>query len=199
MAEHSLNEHSLIAAYRADLQARLPADLADEVLDGLAEAHDKYLRLGLPPDQAARAAVTELGDPRTITDAFRRADPARQLARTLILSGPAVGGCWAAALTTARAWNWPLPAAIPLLMGLTLAASAALLAAAATTQRYRAGRRAGTAGSLGIALLDTAAITTAILAAPASPWLFTAAACASLARLTHIARTLRRCPISYMW
>ena len=187
-------EHRLIAAYRTDLEARLPPDLADEILDGLTEARDKYLRLGLAPGQAARAAITDLGDPRTITEAFRRADPARQLARVLIITGPAVGGCWAAALTTARAWNWPLPAAVPLLLGLTLAASVALLTTAAITQRYRAARRAGTAGSLGIALLDATLITAAILAASASPWLFTGAACASLARLTHITRTLRPHP-----
>jgi hypothetical protein len=185
-------EHSLIAAYRADLEDRLPPDLADEILDGLAEAHEVYLSLGMAPDQAACAAITDLGDPRTIADAFRRADPARQLARILMVTGPAVGGCWAAMLTTGRAWNWPLPAAIPLLLGLTLAASISLLAISAITQRYDAARRAGTAGSVGVALLDASVIlTTAIFAASASPWLFAAATGASLTRLSLIVRTLR--------
>lgn len=180
-------EHSLIAAYGSDLRRRLPAALADEVLDGLAEAHEKFLRLGLTPDEAARAAITEFGDPRTVTDAFCLACPARRLARTLMVTGPAVGACWAAVLITGRVWNWRVPTAVPLLLAATLALSVALLVIAASSRRYLAIQYAGTAGCLGVALLDASAITTAILTAPTSRWLIATAACASLARLTLIA------------
>jgi hypothetical protein len=186
-------EHSLIAAYGRDLGRRLPAALADEVLDGLAEAHEKYLRSGLGPDEAARAAIAEFGDPATVADAFCRDCPARRLARTVIVTGPAVGTCWAAVLITGRAWDWPIPAAIPLLLGVTLTASVALLVIGASSRRYRAVRRAGTAGCLGVALLDASAITTALLTAPTSRWLIATAVCASLARLILIAA--RRIPV----
>jgi hypothetical protein len=36
-------EHRLIAAYRDDLLSQLPAHLADEVSDGLADAEEKYI------------------------------------------------------------------------------------------------------------------------------------------------------------
>lgn len=182
-------EHSLIVCYGRDLRARLPAALADEVLDGLAETHDKYLRQGLVPEQAARAAIAEFGDPAAVIDAFRRACPAWRLARALLVSAPAVGGLWAAALITARAWNWPIPAAVPLLLGGALAASVALLLTAASSRQYRTVRCAGTAGCLGIALLDASAATTALVAAPTSRWLLATAACASIARLILITRT----------
>lgn len=186
-----MTEQSLIVAYDRDLRARLPAALADEVSDGLAETREKYLRLGLAPDQAARAAIDEFGDPSIVADAFCRVCPAKQLARRLIITSPAVGACWAAALITERAWDWPIPPAVLLLLGATFAASVALLVIAASSRRYRAVRRAGTAGCLGIALLDASAITMAMLSAPASRWLLATAACASAARLVMVARTMR--------
>jgi hypothetical protein len=184
-------EHSLISAYGKDLRAQLPAALAEEVLDGLAETHDKYLRRGLAPEDAARAAIAEFGSFRTVTDAFRRACPAWRLARTLIATGPAVGTCWATALITARAWDWPIPTAVPVLLGLTLAAAVALLLTAALSRRYRTVRRAGAVGCLAIALLDASAIITAMLSAPTTRWLIALAACASASRLTLVGRSLR--------
>lgn len=182
-------EHSLIVSYGKDLGARLPAAAAEEVLDGLTEAHDKYLRLGLTPDKAARAAIAEFGDPHAVADAFRRACPARRTARTLLVTSPAVGGCWALVLIAGRAWDWPVPAAVPVLLGLTLAASAALLATAVVTTRYRVVRRAASGGRLGIVVLDASAIVTAVAAAPTARWLLALAACASAARLTIVARS----------
>jgi hypothetical protein len=186
-----MTEHSLIAAYTKDLRARLPAALAEEVLDGLIEAHDKYLRLGMTPEHAARAAIAEFGDPRIVADAFRRACPARRNACTLLVTGPVVGGCWASALIAGRAWDWPIPSAVPVLLGLTLAASVALLAMAVVAPRYHVVQRTGTAGCLGIVVLDVSAILTAVVSAPTTRWLLAIAACASAARLTIVARTMR--------
>ena len=47
--------------------------------------------------------------------AFTRLSPARHAARRLLAAGPVVGGCWAAALITGRAWTWPVPATVRLL------------------------------------------------------------------------------------
>ncbi len=105
-------EHRLTAAYRDDLLIRLPAHLADEVSDGLADAQEKYLAQGLTPGESARAAIAEFGSPGVVADAFRRASPAWSAARGLILTGPVVGGLWAAALITGHAWLWPVPPAI---------------------------------------------------------------------------------------
>ena len=132
-------EHRLTAAYRDDLRSRLPAHLADEVSDGLADAQEKYLAQGLTPGESARAAIAEFGSPGVVADAFRRASPAWSAARGLILTGPLVGGLWAAALITGHAWLWPVPPAIRLAAGIVLAASVLMLATALRTRRYQAG------------------------------------------------------------
>jgi hypothetical protein len=56
-------------------------------------------------------------------------NPARRAARRLLVAGPAVGGCWAAALITARAWDWLLPLPARILPGLALITVISLLAA----------------------------------------------------------------------
>jgi hypothetical protein len=180
-----MNEHRLIAAYRDDLLARLPAQLAEEVSGGLADAQEKYLAQGLTPDQAARAAIAEFGSAGLVADAFRRACPAWSGARVLMLTGPVVGGLWAASLITGHAWQWPIPAAIRPAAGILLAASVLTLSLATRTRRYKTACRAYLAGSLGLASLDAAVTITALLAAPAIPWLLCTAVCASAARLTY--------------
>jgi hypothetical protein len=178
-------EHRLIAAYRDDLLTRLPSQLAGEVSDGLADAQEKYLAQGLTPDQAARAAIAEFGSPGIVADAFRRASPAWSAARALILTGPVIGGLWAATLITGHAWQWPIPAAGRLAAALTLGASVVMLATATRTRRYQAARHACLAGSLGLVSLDASVTVTALLVAPGIPWLLWAAACASAVRLTY--------------
>ena len=185
-------DHSLIAAYRHDLLARLPAELAEEVSDGLTDTHEQYLRRGLSPDQAALAAIAEFGRAGTVVDAFRRACPVWRLARVLIVTGPIVGGWWAAALIVARAWDWPIPVAAPLLVGLVLAASVVMLATASLTRRYQSLLRAGITGCLGIAVLDVTVLTTAITLAPGARWLLVIAMSVSVIRLTFVAGMLRR-------
>jgi hypothetical protein len=185
-------EHRLIAAYRDDLHGRLPHQLTQEVSDGLADAHEKYIRQGLNPDQAASAAIAEFGNARVVADAFRQASPVWRAARGLIVTGPVVGGCWAAALIAGQAWEWPIPLAVRLLVGMVLACSVVLLAVSALARRYQAVRRAGITGCLGLAALDISVITTALLLAPGLRWLLIVAASASAARLTFVAGTMRR-------
>lgn len=185
-------EHRLIAAYRDDLLIRLPAPLAEEVTGGLAEAQEKYLAQGLTPDQAARAAIAEFGSPGIVADAFRRASPAWSATRALILTGPVIGGLWAAALITGHAWQWPIPAAGRVAAAFILGASVFMLATAMRTRRYQAARRACLAGGLGLVFLDAAVTVTALLVAPGIPWLLCAAACASAVRLTYAVGTMRQ-------
>jgi hypothetical protein len=184
-------EHRLIRDYRAALLARLPAAIAEEVADGLTETRDHYLSQGLSPDDAARAALAEFGDAGLVTELFTRACPLRRAARVLLVAGPAVGACWGAVLVAGHAWTWPLPAPAFALLGLTLTGVIALLATAAFARVYRSVRRAGTAACAGLGALDAAAISTVMVAVPGFRWLATLAACASAARLTYVARTIR--------
>jgi len=184
--------HGSMEAYRRDLFARLPADLAEEVADGLADACEHYKRGGLSPDQAAAAAISEFGDTSLVVDAFRRASPVRRVARILIMTGPAVGGWWAAALIGTRAWDWPIAANARLAVGPLVAACVALLAIAVLTRRYQVLRRAGVAGCLGVALLDASVVTTVLVLGPIGRWLLIVAACVSAARLAFIAGAMRR-------
>ncbi len=116
-------DHRLIAAYRHDLLTRLPAELAEEVSDGLTDAQEEYVRRGLSPDQAAAAAVAEFGHPGTVADAFRSASPVLRLARILIATGPVVGACWAATLITARDKPQRSPPDAPLSEGSAVASA----------------------------------------------------------------------------
>jgi hypothetical protein len=184
--------HSLIGAYRQELLARLPADAAEEVAGGLEDAYQQYLRTGLSQEQAATAALAEFGDVGLVLDAFRRANPVWRLARALIVTGPVVGGFWAVALIASRAWDWSIPVSARLAVGPLVAVSVVLLMTALLTRHYHALRRAGIAGCLGVATLDAAVITTAMVLVPAGRWLFGVAACLSAARLTYVARAMPR-------
>ena len=182
----------VIREYRAALLAELPAAMAWEVSDGLAEACEKYRREGLTPAQAAESAVAEFGDPALVIEAFSRTSSARRAARTLVATGPAVALCWAAALVTARAWQWHLPGAIPLVFGAVLACSILALLTGARSRRYRPARRCGRAGCIGLAALDGSSIAVVLAAAPELRWLTVLAICASAARITSVARTMLR-------
>jgi len=182
---------SLITDYLSVLSAQLPAPLVEELADGLDETHQHYLTQGLTPDAAAGAAVAEFGEPRVIVAAFTRLSPARHAARRLLATGPVVGGCWAAALITGRAWTWPVPATVLLLIGVALITVIGLLAAAAFGRRYLSARRAGAVACVGITVLDAVMLITAVLAIPVLVWPVILAAAASIARLTFTARALR--------
>ena len=182
---------SLITDYLSVLSAQLPAPLVEELADGLDETHQHYLTQGLTPDAAASAAVTEFGEPQVIVAAFTRLSPARHTARRLLATGPVVGGCWAAALITGRAWTWSVPATVLLLIGVALITVIGLLAAAAFGRRYLSARRAGAVACVGITVLDGVMLITAVLAIPVLVWPVILAAAASIARLAFTARALR--------
>jgi hypothetical protein len=186
-----MSQASLITDYLSVLSAQLPAPLVEELADGLDETHQHYLTQGLTPDAAAGAAVAEFGEPQIIVAAFSRLSPARHAARRLLAAGPVVGGCWAAALITGRAWTWPVPAAGRFLFGVVLITVIGLLAVAAFGQRYLSARRAGAVACMGITVLDGVMLITVMLAIPVLIWPVILAAAASAARLIFSARALR--------
>ena len=182
----------LISDYLAALSADLPAQIVEELADGLDETYHGYLGQGLAPDAAARAAVEEFGEPRVIVDAFTDASHSRKTARRLLAAGPGVGMCWAVVLITARAWQWPVPVAARVLFGVSLITVIGLLAAAAFGRRYRLVRRAATAACVGTAVLDAMMIGTALAAAPVLVWPVTAAVALSAGRSAFALRNLAR-------
>jgi hypothetical protein len=182
---------SLITDYLTVLSAQLPAPVVEELADGLDQAQQHYLKQGLNPDAAAGAALAEFGEPKVVVAAFTRLSPARHAARRLLAAGPVIGGCWAAALITSRAWTWPVPAAGRLLFGVALITVIGLLAAAAFGRRYISARRAGAAACIGITTLDGVMLITVMLAIPVLIWPVILAVAASAARLTFTARALR--------
>jgi hypothetical protein len=184
-------EPRLIGSYLAVLSAQLPAPVVEELADGLAETLRSYVRQGLDPDRAAECAVAEFGDPREIVATFAHVNPARRAARRLLGTGPAVGGCWAAALITSRAWLWPVPFPARLLFGVALAGVIGLLAVAALGLRYRLAARAGSAGCIGLTALDAAMITAAMLLTSSVTWVTIAAVAASAARIAFSTWNLR--------
>lgn len=193
--------HPLIDAYLRDLADRLPADVADELTDGLLETYDHQRSRGLSPDQAARAALTDFGTTEQIVQAFTRLTPGRRTARTLLATGPLIGICWAVALVTGHAWRWPIPTAARLAFGALLVTAVGTLAFAARGSYPRPRRTAALTGTCGLLLLDGTAITTALTAAiaaamtaappPAPAWPLLLAIFASLTRVGLTVPALR--------
>jgi len=181
----------LIEDYRAAVAAQLPAAVADELADGLAETYDSYLRKGLGPVAAGRAAVAEFGEPAVVVAAFTRASPARRAARRLLMTGPVVGACWGAVLIAGRAWTWPVPIAARALLGMTLAGAVVLLATAALLPRYRPARYAATAACAGLAAVDVAAVAAVAVLARHVPWPVLFAVPASASRVAFTTRAMR--------
>lgn len=184
-------EHRLIQDYTGVLFAELPDRLAGEVADGLADAYAQYVSHGLSPDAAEQAAVAEFGDARDVVNAFTVSSPARRVARRLVVTGPAVGCCWAVALIAGHAWAWHVPMLARVLVGATLIASVIVLVTAALGRGYRAVHRASAAGCIGLATLDSTVIGLVLISAPKFGWLLAMAAMASATRLTCVVRVLR--------
>lgn len=173
----------LTRAYLADLRRRLPADIADEIADGLSTGCEHHLALGLGDDDAARAAIAEFGDPSRLAAEFTRAAPGRRAARTLLASGPVVGACWGAALIAARAWTWPVPQPARLGFGAVLLLTVLVLAGAATSRDSYRRTRLAVPGGIALIMLDLTMITAVLTVAPAVIWVLAIAITASLTRI----------------
>ncbi len=186
----------LISAYLAELDHLLPAGLAEEIADGLAQACEHHLASGLSWDDAAQAAVAEFGDASRLAAELTRHAPGRRAARCLLASGPAVGVCWGAALIAARAWTWPVPDAARLAFGTALLMVVAVLASAATSQHSYRRTRLAVPASVGLITLDMTMITAVLTVAPAVTWMLAIAITASLTRIglaaTLVPRVLAR-------
>jgi hypothetical protein len=178
-----LASHELIDAYRASLGRRLPAETVDELVDGLHESWHHHCATGLPPAEAARAAVTEFGTVEQVVRAFVINAPGRRTARLLLATGPLVGVCWGAGLGAAHAWDWPVPtgAAVGFAAALIAVAGTLLIAATGTGSLRRT--RLGVVGGLGLVVLDLTMIAAVLLVAPAMSWPMYAAIPASLGRI----------------
>lgn len=183
---------SLITGYLAALARELPPSVVDELADGLHETYDRFLHDGLDHDAAARAAVTEFGDPGLIAASFAAACPGRRLARHLLAAGPAVGLCWAAALVSSRAWAWPVLPAVPIAAGAALLTCVAMLAAAAFGRSYRAITRAAATACTTITVLDLALIGITVRLAAWPSWELAMAIAASGLRIGYSMRALPR-------
>ncbi len=182
----------LISTYLGELSCRLPADITEEIADGLVEACEQHRARGLSEDDAARAAIAEFGDPRQLAAEFTRHAAGRRTARIMLASGPAVGACWGAALIASRAWTWPVPAGAKIAFGCLLLLVIGALASAAGSQRSYRLTRLAVPGGIGLIMLDLTMITTALLAAPAVTRVLAIAFSASLTRVGLGARFVPR-------
>jgi hypothetical protein len=212
-----------VEGYLAEVTARLPgpprahAGIVAELRSGLLDATDAHRSAGLPPPQAALAAIREFGDPAQVAAGFRAeiaASQARRVAVTLLVTGPLVGLLWiatAVASHLALPWQWTslspgLGVGIRLVaVAAGVTAWAAILGIATTGRLTRwlparprraptaaavAGFGAVSADGLGLALL-TAQLATA--PGKLSPVPAAAAAAASLARIMLARRAARHC------
>jgi hypothetical protein len=182
--------HELIDTYLAALGCRLPAEAVDELADGLHEAWHHRLATGLPPADAARAAIAEFGTVEQVVHAFVVDAPGRRSARLLLATGPLVGLSWGAGLVTAHVWTWPVPLPAAVAFGMALIAMAGVLLIAATGTSSLRRTRLGMAGGLGLFALDLTMLAAVFVVAPALSWPMYAAIPASLARMAFTVRSI---------
>jgi hypothetical protein len=168
--------------YLTALSSDLPSRIVEELADGLDETYRRHLGQGLDPDAAAQAAVAEFGEPQVIAAAFTHASSGRRTARRLLAAGPIVGLCWAIALITARAWQWPVPVIARVVFGMALITVIGLLAAAVLGRHYRLVCRAAAAACVGTAILDAVVASTVLVLAPVLVWPVAVAIAASAGR-----------------
>jgi hypothetical protein len=209
----------VVGAYLAELAAQLGgpaaarAAIVAELEDGLWAAAATHRAGGSPPEEAARAAVAEFGDPATVAAGFGpelAAATGRRVGLGLLTTGPLVGTSWLLLVvaTWTRMGREP-PAALGLvaaLVGLVLAVAvpAAVLSVAVSGRLSRllpAGPRvaataAATAAGACVAgdLVLLAGLLASTVFAGGVAWpAGLLAAGASCARLSLAGRAARRC------
>jgi hypothetical protein len=184
-----------------------------ELEDGLWTATIAHHARGLPPEEAARAAVAVFGDPRIVGAGFGSelaAAIGRRAGLALLATGPLVGSCWL--LLAAATWKWTgqePPAALWLvaaLVGLvlTVAVPAAVLSVAVSGRLSRwlpTGAQVGATAAavaagacvVGDLVLLGGLLASAVLAGGVAWPAALLAAGASSARLSLAGRAARRC------
>jgi len=196
-----------------DLPGRRGACAAamDEVRDSLHEAIASHTARGLPPPEAASAAVAKFGSPATVAAALAPELATIQARRTLfalLITGPLVGVWWLLLLVPQ---TWPfrpvtLLAAIPVLplIAVAVAAAAIILATTGSLIRwlpestpYRA-LLAASAVALGCVLGDLTVLATLFARSLTTTWqptlaLAVVAVTGSLIRIPFAWRALLRC------
>jgi hypothetical protein len=216
-----------VERYLAEIARLLPgpprahAGIVAELRSGLLDATDAHRSAGLPPAQAALAAIREFGEPARVAAGFRAeiaAGHARRVVVSLLATGPLVGLLWVATAASSHLgiragapWRW-VGQSPALRVGICLVAAAvgvtawaAVLGIASTGRLSRwlpaRPRRAPTAaavagfgavGADGLGLL-LLATQLATTSAKLSPIPAATAAAASLVRLTLARRAARRC------
>ena len=212
-----------VERYLAEVAARLPGSarvrsgIVAELRAGLLDATDAHRSAGLPPAEAAAAAIREFGDPGLVAGGFRAeiaAGLARRVSIAVLVTGPLVGLLWivtaAASHLTSRLQWASLPAGLRAGLALTaiaagVTACGALYGIAMTGRLTRwvlvrprqaptaaavAGFGAIGADAAGLALLAVVLATTPGRLSPAPA---AAAAAASLVRILLARRAARQC------
>jgi hypothetical protein len=188
-------EHALITGYLDQLARRLPAEVIDELADGLSEDFQRQRQGGLDPDEAASAVLAQFGTPARVTAAFARNAPGRRTAVRLLATGPVLAALWAASLITAHASTWPVPLAAKIGFGTVLLITAGSLATVALSNDL--GRiKLVVPAALALMLLDATMVATVVAAvatsAPVATWPMALAIPASLARIALAAPAVPR-------
>jgi hypothetical protein len=158
----------VFASYLSNLAAQLcgprrrrEAILA-ELRDGLDQASEDCIAAGLPPDQAAAAAITQFGTPEAVADAFGGELATAYARRTIALfvaTGPLVGIWWLLLLHPSpwRTGLIALLAAIPVipLIVIAIATAGGTLATTGRLMRWlpETGPRRALAATTAIAVL----------------------------------------------
>jgi hypothetical protein len=175
--------HRLIDDYLARLAGRLPAEVMDELADGLIETWQHNLDQGRGPDEAAQVAIAEFGPAERVADEFVAQSPGRRAARLMLASGPIMAICWGPSLVAAKVWTWPVPRPAAAAYALVFFAVVVALLVAASSRHSLRRTQAGLAGSFVLMGLDAAMVTAAVALTPAFVWPMAVAIPASLARI----------------
>jgi hypothetical protein len=216
MASHRLASNSdmrpqrALATYMSGVAAQLygprrrRAAILAELRDGLDQATEDNIAAGLPPEQAAAAAITQFGTPQAVADAFAGELATAYARRTIALfiaTGPLVGIWWLLLLQPGpwRTGLIALLAAIPVLPLLIIAIATAGGTLATTGRLMRwlpeTGPHRALAATTAIAAMciigDLTMITIFMLSSTPAPPLAVIAIAASLTRLACSITTLQ--------
>lgn len=199
-----------LTGYLADLATRLhgPRRRRDVILaelrDGLDHATEDHIAVGLPPDQAATAAITQFGTPQAVADAFGGELATAYARRTIawyLATGPLVGIWWLLLLHPSPWRTGPIAllAAIPVipLIAIAIATAAATVATTGHLMRWlpEASPPRALAATAAIAALciigDLTVITVLLLSGMPTRLLAASAVAASLTRIACGITTVR--------